>query len=147
MSRLVRFRPNLRASIPGRAACAKGRRARLRQAAIAPDNYLERIAKYVPVEVLLLGLHQRHPRSGDAERRQRAHDGRRAVITIAIIAFVAGMLAAPFFVWYIHNEGDAWVTNAIMCLLAFPFWSCDGAVASPAIATAISPRSCSPPSR
>ena len=45
------------------------------------------------------------------------------VITIAIVALIAGMVAAPFFVWYIHDEGDAWVTNAVVCFLAFPFWS------------------------
>ena len=30
---------------------------------------------------------------------------------------------SPFFVWYVHEKGDAWVTNACVSFVAFPFWS------------------------
>src|SRR3981081_3470741 len=71
--------------------------------AAAPDNYLERIAKYVPVEVLAFSVFI------NGIPAQAVRD--------------AGILAGPFFVWYIHNEGDAWVTNAIVCFFAFPCWA------------------------
>jgi hypothetical protein len=92
--------------------------------AIPPDNYLERIAKYVPVEVLAFSVFinailDQAMRSGGSTPVMVGVP----VITIAIVALIAGMAAAPFFVWYIHNEGDAWVTNAIVCFFAFPFWS------------------------
>ena len=125
MSRLVRL-PSQPASIdPGTGGVREGAEGEVApKAAIAPDNYLERIAKYVPVEVLAFSvfinaiLDQAMRSGGSAPMMVGV-----PVITIAIIAFVAGMLAAPFFVWYIHNEGDAWVTNAIVCFFAFPFWS------------------------
>jgi ABC-type uncharacterized transport system permease subunit len=45
------------------------------------------------------------------------------VMTIAVAALVLGTLMSPFFVWYVHEKGDAWVTNACVSLVAFPFWS------------------------
>jgi hypothetical protein len=92
--------------------------------ATAPDNYLERIAKYVPAEVLAFSVFI------NAILDQAMRSGGKApmmaglpVTSIAIVALIAGMAAAPFFVWYVHEEGDAWVTNAIVSFLAFPFWS------------------------
>jgi hypothetical protein len=92
--------------------------------ATAPDNYLERIAKYVPAEVLAFSIFI------NAILDQAMRSGGTApmmvgipVISIAIVALIAGMLAAPFFVWYVHEEGDAWVTNAVVSFFAFPFWS------------------------
>jgi hypothetical protein len=91
--------------------------------AIAPDNYLERIAKYVPAEVLAFSIFI------NAILDQAMRSGGNVpmmvgipVITIAIVALIAGMMAAPFFVWYVHEEGDAWVTNAVVSFFAFPFW-------------------------
>lgn len=93
-------------------------------AAIAPDNYLERIAKYVPAEVLAFSIFI------NAILDQAMRSGGKAptmvgmpVIAIAAVALIVGMLAAPFFVWYVHEKDDAWVTNACVSFLAFPFWS------------------------
>jgi hypothetical protein len=93
-------------------------------AEVAQDNYLERIAKYIPAEVLAFSVFinailDQAMRSGGKAPMM----GGMPVIMIATVAFVAGMIAAPFFVWYVHEKGDAWITNALVSFLAFPFWS------------------------
>jgi hypothetical protein len=93
-------------------------------AVIEQDSYLERIAKYVPAEVLAFSIFinailDQTLRNGG----KTAMMGGMPVTTIAAIALVAGMLLAPFFVWYVHEDGDAWITNAFVSFLAFPFWS------------------------
>jgi hypothetical protein len=45
------------------------------------------------------------------------------VMTIAVGALVLGTIMSPFFVWYVHEKGDAWVTHACVSFVAFPFWS------------------------
>jgi len=29
----------------------------------------------------------------------------------------------PLFAWYVREEGDAWLTNAVVSTLLFPFWA------------------------
>jgi hypothetical protein len=93
-------------------------------AVIEQDSYLERIAKYVPAEVLAFSVFI------NAILDQALHSGSKAammggipVTAIATVALVAGAVLSPFFVWYVHEEGDAWITNAFVSFLAFPFWS------------------------
>jgi hypothetical protein len=93
-------------------------------AVVEQDTYLERVAKYTPAEVLGFSVFI------NAILDQTLRNGGKAammsglpVTTIAGIALLAGMLLSPFFVWYVHEEGDAWITNAFMSFLAFPFWS------------------------
>jgi hypothetical protein len=38
-------------------------------------------------------------------------------------ALVVGLVLTPLFVWYVREEGDAWLTNAFVSTLAFPFWA------------------------
>ena len=45
------------------------------------------------------------------------------VTTVAQGALVVGLVLTPLFVWYVREEGDAWVTNAVVSTLAFPFWA------------------------
>jgi len=45
------------------------------------------------------------------------------VMTIAIATLVLGTIMSPFYCWYVHEDGDAWVTNACVSFVAFPFWS------------------------
>ena len=45
------------------------------------------------------------------------------VTTVAQGALVIGVLLTPLFVWYVREEGDAWLTNAFVSTLAFPFWA------------------------
>jgi hypothetical protein len=93
-------------------------------AVIEQDSYLERIAKYVPAEVLAFSIFinailDQALRSGG----HAAMMGGMPVTLIAGITLLAGMILSPFFVWYVHEEGDAWITNAFVSFLAFPFWS------------------------
>jgi hypothetical protein len=88
------------------------------------DGYLERIAKYVPAEMLAFSIFI------NAILDQAVKTGGKLtamagfpVVTIAMIAFVACWISAPLFVWYVSRKGDAWVVNAFVSFLAFPVWS------------------------
>jgi hypothetical protein len=91
---------------------------------IEQDDYLLRLAKYVPAEVLafsilinaILDQALRNGGSGAAMAGI-------PVMTIAVAALVLGTIMSPFYVWYVHEKGDAWVTNACVSFVAFPFWS------------------------
>ena len=121
MGRLVRI-PR-RVTIPPDAASGSGSD-RPPQAVIEQDDYLVRIAKYVPAEVLAFSVLI----NAILDQAMRA-GGKTAmmaglpVTTIAVAALVVGTLMAPFFVWYVHEEDDAWTTNAAVSFVAFPFWS------------------------
>lgn len=91
---------------------------------IEQDDYLLRLAKYVPTEVLAFSV------LINAILDQALRNGGTAaamagipVMTIAFAALGLGTVMAPFFVWYVHEKGDAWVTNACVAFVAFPFWS------------------------
>lgn len=92
--------------------------------AVRNDDYLLRIAKYVPAEVLAFSVLINAIL--DQALRNGGKDALMAgtpVMAIAAAALVIGTLMAPFYVWYVHEEGDAWITNAFVSFLAFPFWS------------------------
>jgi hypothetical protein len=91
---------------------------------VIADNYLERIAKYVPAEVIAFSM------VINAVLDQAMKTGGKAammagfpVTTIAGGALIAGLIFTPIFVWYVREEGDAWITNAFVSTLAFPFWA------------------------
>jgi hypothetical protein len=91
---------------------------------VAQDNYLERIAKYVPAEVLAFSLFinsilEQAVRTGGKTAMMAGFP----VTTIAVGALVAGTILVPLFVWYVREPGDAWLTNAFVSTLAFPFWA------------------------
>jgi hypothetical protein len=94
------------------------------QGTAAGDNYLERIAKYVPGEVLAFFIFI----NVILEQAQKT-GGKSAVMagipvtTVAQGAFAVGLVLTPLFVWYVREEGDAWLTNAFVSTLAFPFWA------------------------
>jgi hypothetical protein len=94
------------------------------QQAIVGDNYLERIAKYVPAEVLAFFvfinaiLGQAVKTGGEA-----AVMAGYPVMIVAQAALAVGIVLTPLFVWYVREEGDAWVTNAFVSTLAFPVWA------------------------
>ena len=91
---------------------------------VAGDNYLERIAKYVPAEVLAFSLFinsilEQAVRTGGKTAMMAGF----SVTSIAAGALVVAMLLVPLFVWYVREPGDAWFTNAFVSTLAFPFWA------------------------
>ena len=92
--------------------------------AAAPDNYLERIAKYVPGEVLAFFIFI------NVILEQAVKTGGKAAVmaglpvtSVAQSALVIGLVLTPMFVWYVREDGDAWVTYAFVSTLAFPFWA------------------------
>jgi hypothetical protein len=88
------------------------------------DNYLERMAKYVPAEVLAFslfinGILDQAVKTGGSAASMAGVP----VTFIALLALAAGIVATPLFMWYVREEGDAWVTNAIVSTLLFPVWA------------------------
>ncbi len=93
-------------------------------AVLPPETYLERVAKYVPAEVLAFSLFVNCILDQSiASGGSIANMAGIPVTSIAALAFAAGLIAVPLFVWYVRTEGDAWVTNAIVSTLLFPFWA------------------------
>ena len=96
-----------------------------RDGAVAPgDNYLERIAKYVPAEVLAFFIFI------NAILEQAVKTGGRSAVmagvpvtTVGQGALVLGFVLTPLFIWYVREEGDAWFINAAVATIAFPFWA------------------------
>jgi hypothetical protein len=95
------------------------------EGAVSPgDNYLERIAKYVPGEVLAFFIFinvilEQAVKTGGKTAMMAGVP----VTTVAQGALVVGLILTPFFIWYVREEGDAWLTNAFVSTLAFPFWA------------------------
>jgi hypothetical protein len=120
------------------------------EGAVSPgDNYLERIAKYVPGEVLAFFIFinvilEQAVKTGGKTAMMAGVP----VTTVAQGALVVGLILTPFFIWYVREEGDAWLTNAFVSTLAFPFWAYAlGAVTFDDHWDATSPPSCSRHSR
>jgi len=125
MGRLVRIPQKASsATEPGISGVPGIRGERPPAAVVQQDGYLERIAKYVPAEVLAFSIFINAIL--DQAMRTGGQDATMAgipVMTIALIALAAGTLIAPFFVWYVREEGDDWITNAAVSFVAFPFWA------------------------
>jgi hypothetical protein len=88
------------------------------------DNYLERIAKYVPGEVLAFFIFinvilEQAVKTGGKSATMAGMP----VTTVAQGALAVGLVLTPLFIWYVREEGDAWLTNAVVSTLAFPFWA------------------------
>jgi hypothetical protein len=89
------------------------------------DDYLVRLVKYVPGEVLGFFmvinaiLEQATVSGGD--------NASMAGIPVSLIAkgtlVVACLVLTPVFCWYVRKVGDAWIVNAVVSTIAFPFWA------------------------
>jgi hypothetical protein len=128
MGRLVR-KPTVASSEPAQASSDFGGifaapRARTVVEAVPGDDYLMRMAKYIPAEVLGFSmlvnsiLGQATTATGG-----NASMAGLSVTSIAIGALIVGCILTPLFCWYVAEEGDAWITNAVVSTIAFPFWS------------------------
>jgi len=99
-------------------------RARPVAAAVPGDDYLVRTVKYIPAEILGCSilvnsiLAQAMVAGGD-----HATMAGFSVTTIAVGALLVGLILTPLFCWYVREEGDAWVVNAVVSTIAFPFWA------------------------
>jgi uncharacterized Tic20 family protein len=88
------------------------------------DSYLERMLKYIPAETVAFSmiinaiLDQAVKTSG-----KNALMAGLPVTTIAWAVLLAGLILTPLLCWYLHKDGDAWVVNAVVSTVAFPFWA------------------------
>jgi len=124
MGRLVRIPQKRAIDAPVGGFYNRNAAAEPQRASRDEDDYLMRLAKYVPAEVLAFSvfinaLLDQAIRTGGAGATMAGIP----VTTIALGALIAGTLLSPFFVWYVHGERDAWITNACVSCIAFPFWS------------------------
>jgi hypothetical protein len=129
MGRLVR-KPKMPDAVPAQQTNDFGgmfqtaTRAQPAAGAVAGDDYLTRMVKYVPAEILggsmLVNsiLAQAMVSGGD-----NAAMAGFSVTTIAVWALLVGLVLTPLFCWYVREEGDAWMINAIVSTVAFPFWA------------------------
>ena len=88
------------------------------------DTPLERMAKYIPAEILgffviINAILEQAVLSSNGPATMAGV----AVGHIAIGAVVGGMILAPLFCWYVRQDGDAWIVNAIVSTAAFPVWA------------------------
>jgi hypothetical protein len=91
---------------------------------VQADTYLERVAKYVPAEVLAFSVFinimlDQALKSGG----QGAMMAGMPVSTIATAVLIAGTVLTPFYMWYVRRPGDAWALNAFVSTLVYPFWA------------------------
>ena len=131
MGRLVR-RPILPGAEPAPAGGDFGGIFQQPQARIRPvadavpgDDYLLRTVKYIPAEVLGFSMVVNSILSQAmlAAGGDNASMAGFSVTAIAVLALIAGLILTPLFCWYVREDGDAWITNAVVSTIAFPFWS------------------------
>jgi heme/copper-type cytochrome/quinol oxidase subunit 3 len=127
MGRLVR-KPqgvDLDSQVAGLESAAQSGPAGARTANIDPgDGYLERMVKYVPAEIiafsmLINAILDQAMKSGG----ENAAMAGVPVPVIATGALLVGCLLTPLFCWYVRQDGDAWITNAVVSTIALPFWA------------------------
>jgi hypothetical protein len=92
--------------------------------AVAGDNYLERMVKYIPAEIigcsmLVNAILEQAMTSGGKNAEMAGF----AVTTVAAGVLVVALILTPLFCWYVREDGDAWVVNAVVSTVAFPFWA------------------------
>ena len=93
--------------------------------AAAGDTYLERAVKYVPAEIIG-GSMVVNAILGQVMTSGGGQAATMAGLPIEFIAdatLIVGLLLTPLFCWYVREDGDAWVINAVVSTLAFPFWA------------------------
>jgi hypothetical protein len=88
------------------------------------DGYLDRMVKYVPAEIIAFSM----VINAILDQAMKSGGGHAAmagipVPVIAAAALVITCLLTPLFCWCVRQDGDAWVTNAVVSTIALPFWA------------------------
>jgi len=88
------------------------------------DGYLERLVKYVPAEIIafLMVINA----ILDQAVKSGGENAAMAGIPVPVIATGALLIACmmtPLFCWYVRQDGDAWIVNAVVSTIALPFWA------------------------
>jgi hypothetical protein len=126
MSRLVRnpVASDLDQQIAGLDSLLQSGIAPMQVAADPGDNYLERAVKYIPAEVI--GFSLIINAILDQAMKAGGPDAAMAGVPIMVIAtgvLLVSCILTPLFCWYVHQDGDAWMLNAAISTIAFPFWA------------------------
>jgi len=95
------------------------------------DNYAERIAKYVPAEVIafFLAADKLFPEPDKKISSECATSSTLDcwiaghAITVAAVVFAIGLSATPLYIWQQRTEGEPWFVHAVMATVAFVVWS------------------------
>jgi hypothetical protein len=87
------------------------------------DGYLERVAKFVPAEVVGFFLFVNNILQQSDKPDHIATMVGLSVHTISIWTLIIGLILTPVYVWYMHEDDDAWRLNAFVSTLAFPIWA------------------------
>lgn len=126
MGRLVRKPqvPDLDSQVAALKAAQSGAAGQSVGKADPGDGYLERMVKYVPAEIIAFSM----VINAILEQAMKSGGGHAAmagvpVPIIAAIALVVACVLTPLFCWYVRQDGDAWVTNAVVSTIALPFWA------------------------
>ncbi|MGH6672672.1 MAG: hypothetical protein ACRECV_11970 [Xanthobacteraceae bacterium] len=88
------------------------------------DDYLQRVVKYIPAEIVG-GLMVVNAILSQA-MTSAGHTATMAGVSVTFIAdgaLIIAVLLTPLFCWYVREDGDAWVINALVSTLALPFWA------------------------
>jgi hypothetical protein len=90
----------------------------------AGDDYLMRMVKYIPAEIiggsmLVNAILAQAMVAGDGNAAMAGF----SVTGIAVGALLVGLILTPLFCWYVREDGDAWIVNAVVSTVAFPFWA------------------------
>jgi hypothetical protein len=97
---------------------------RLVSEAVAGDDYLTRMVKYIPAEIIgcsmLVNAILAQAMVAGGENAAMAGF---SVTGIAVGALLVGLVLTPLFCWYVREDGDAWLINAVVSTVAFPFWA------------------------
>ena len=128
MSRLVRSPvPVVPPPVPlGAAGAGQGAPPAAPPAKPTADTYLDRVAKYVPAEVVGFYLFVNNVIDQAVKSAPTGTAPTMATLPIGWIAwgtFLAGLAATPLYIAYVKEKGDAWITNAFVSTLAFPIWA------------------------
>jgi hypothetical protein len=88
------------------------------------DGYLERMVKYVLAEIIAFSMVinailELAMKSGGSHAAMAGGP----VPVIAIGALLVACALTPLFCWYVRQDGDAWVTNAVVSTIGLPFWA------------------------
>jgi hypothetical protein len=92
--------------------------------ALPGDNYLERMVKYIPGEVI--GFSMLINAILDQAMKSGGPGAAMAGLPITVIAtgaLLVGLILTPLFCWYVRQDGDAWLMNAVVSTIAYPFWA------------------------
>jgi hypothetical protein len=124
MGRLVRKPqvPDFDSQVAGLNGVQSGLAGRQMVKADPGDGYLELMVKYVPAEIIAFSmvinaiLEQAMKSGGDHAAMAGV-----PVPVIAAVALVVACLLTPLFCWYVRQDGDAWVTNAVYLMGAVAF--------------------------